>query len=85
MKPIWVPAVAALLATAPLTGLAAGPAASSAEAKAPFCAVQPVQEYFTPVAGDGPAGVVADHRQRGPFGVAVLGQQQDTHEHGSVV
>ena len=53
MKPIWVPAVAALLATAPLTGLAAGPAASSAEAKAPFCAVQPVQEYFTPVAGDG--------------------------------
>ncbi|HTK75255.1 MAG TPA: hypothetical protein VL371_08355 [Gemmataceae bacterium] len=67
MKAIWVPALAALVAALPVTDCrAAGPASAAAPASAESLAparvivYQPVQEYFTPIAG-GPAGDVRDY------------------------
>ena len=56
MKAIWVPVFTALVAVLPVTDCpAAAPASAESLAPARVIVYQPVQEYFTPIAG-GPAG-----------------------------
>ena len=61
MKAIWVPVFTALVAVLPVTDCrAAAPVSAESLAPARVIVYQPVQEYFTPVAG-GPAGDLRDY------------------------
>jgi len=61
MKAIWVPVITALLAVLPENACrAAAPASAESLSNARVIVYQPVQEYFTPVAG-GPAGELRDY------------------------
>ena len=61
MKAIRVPCITALIAVLPVTDCrAAAPATAESLAPARVIVYQPVQEYFTPIAG-GPAGDIRDY------------------------